>query len=439
MNKQELRQGRIRLANFLEPLLSLMGRVERRNWGAFYVQGVLLEGGRKTASGIAKRLGGDQQALQQFLNQSPWEWTPVRRELARHIIGVVSPRCAWIIDDTGFPKKGAHSVGVARQYSGTLGKIGNCQIAASLNYATDEACFPLDFTLYLPKEWLDDPARRLKAGIPEDTIFLRKWELALEMIDRAIAWGIPPGVIVADAGYGVSSHFRESLRNKKLTYVVSIQAETVFWLNEQVQQAPPYQGVGRPRTRARNLPGAKNVIAIAKSLPETAWQEITWREGTKGPLGSRFAAIRAQAAHGHIQRLVTEPMGWLLIEWPFGEDAPTKYWISNLPEDIPLRDLVYWAKMRWWIEQNYQQLKDQLGLDHFEGRSWTGWHHHVTLTMIAYGFLVLEKLRLKKNFWVDSPHGSPGDAAYRTLLLGFLSDLWEKAEKQDSQDTTYLT
>jgi len=327
MNNRELHQGRIRLVKFLEPLLSLMGRAERRSWGAFYVQGVLLEGGRKTAAGIANRLGGDEQALQQFLNQSPWEWNPVRRELAQQMTKFVSPRCGWIIDDTGFPKKGDHSVGVARQYSGTLGKIGNCQVAASLNYATDEASFPLDFALYLPEEWLDDPVRRRKAGIPKNMVFRRKWELALEMIDRALEWGIPPGVIGADAGYGVSSSFRKGLRNRELTYMLGIQADTGFWLNEVVHEAPPYQGMGRPRTRAQNLPKPQNAVSIAKSLPETAWQEITWRNGTKGPLYSRFAAVRAQASHGHTHGHVMEPVSWLVIEWPSGEgeDAPTKY------------------------------------------------------------------------------------------------------------------
>lgn len=430
MNNKELRQGRIRLANFLEPLLPLLGRVERRSWGAFYVQGLLLEGGRKTAAGIAKRLGGDEQALQQFLSQSPWEWLPIRRQLAQQMTTFVSPRCGWIIDDTGFPKKGTHSVGVTRQYSGTLGKIGNCQVATSLNYATDEACFPLDFALYLPEEWLQDPIRCRRAGIPENVTFQTKWQLSLEMVDQALEWGISPGVIIADAGYGVSSSFRKCLRDRKLTYVLGIQADTGFWLNEVVLKALPYQGTGRPRTRARNLPEPQNATSIARSLPETSWQQITWREGTKGPLCGRFAAVRAQASHGHAQGHITEQMGWLLIEWPSDQEAPSKYWISNLPEDTQLRDLVYWAKLRWWIEQNYQQLKEQLGLDHFEGRSWAGWHHHVTLTMIAYGFLVTELLRSKKNFWVDPPQGSPGITDDNTWLPGFLSDLWEKAKMQ---------
>jgi SRSO17 transposase len=317
-------------------------------------------------------------------------------------------RVAWVLDDTGFPKKGIHSVGVARQYSGTLGKVGNCQIGVSLNYATDEGCFPIDFQLYLPQAWVEDETRCQRARIPEDVTFKRKWELGLEMIDRALEWGLPVGVVVADAGYGVTTELRGELRKRGLQYVVGIPGEVGVWQQKVEPEAPAYQGRGRPRTRPRNLPAPQSVVEVAQGLPggQTGLPEerftVTWREGTKGPLTSRFAAVCAQPSHGHAHGRVTEPIEWLLIEWPEDAPSPTKFWLSNLPEYTELRELVYWAKIRWWVEEN-QQLKEEIGLDHFEGRSWVGWHHHVTLVMVAFDFLVLEGFRNKKNFWVDPP------------------------------------
>lgn len=409
MDRRELLEARHRLETFVNPLLDLIGRSERRHWGTVYLQGLLLEGGRKTAAGIARRLHGDEQALQQFLSQSPWDWRAVRRVAARQMMEYVSPKCGWIVDDTGFPKKGHHSVGVARQYSGTLGKIGNCQLAVSLNYATEDVCFPLDFSLYLPREWVEDNERRRRAGILESSGFQRKWELAIEMVAGALDWGVTPGVVIADAGYGVATQFRQQLRECGLSYVVGVQGETGFWLEEVKANPPPYQGRGRPRTRIIDLPQPESAMVIAKRLPTSSWQDVTWRQGSKGPLTSRFAAVRAQPSHGHAHGYVTESPGWLLIEWPTNSEQPTKFWVSNLREDTPLRELVYWAKLRWWVEQNYQQLKDNLGLDHFEGRTWTGWHHHVTLTMMAFDFLSLETLRAKKNFWVDPAASTQGN------------------------------
>jgi len=423
MNNKELREARGRLEAFVDPLLLLLGRVERQHWGAFYVQGLLLEGGRKTAAGMAERYGGDEQNLQQFVNQSPWDWMTLRRDLALLMAKEAGSRVAWVLDDTGFPKKGQHSVGVTRQYSGTLGKVGNCQIGVSLNYATDEGCFPIDFQLYLPENWTDNPTRRRKARIPEEVTFKRKWELGLELIDRARDWGIPEGVMVTDAGYGVATKFRAGLRKRDVQYMVGITAEVGVWQQEVSLILPPYQGRGRPRTRFHDLPSPQSVLEVAKGLPAENWCEVTWREGTKGPLTSRFCATRVQPSHGHAHGKVTEPMQWLLIEWPNDRSGPTKFWLSTLPDDTLLRDLVSWAKIRWWVEQNYQQLKQEVGLDHFEGRSWTGWHHHVTLAMMAFDFLVLEGFRIKKNFWVDPPTCQTRTAAHSHRTPWVLSDV----------------
>jgi SRSO17 transposase len=422
MNGTELREARARFRGFVEPLLPLMGRSERRTWAALYIHGLLLEGGRKTAATMAARFGGDEQALQQFVSQSPWDWVPVRQALAERMVEHAGSRPAWLVDDTGFPKQGKHSVGVARQYSGTLGKTGNCQIGASLNYATGDGCFPLDFQLYLPESWASDPVRREEAGIPEEITFQRKWEIALAMIDRARGWGVPRGPVVADAGYGVASEFRAGLRARGLSYSVGITKDVTVWPGRLVRKPPPpHNGRGRPRKP--ELPPAQSVLAVARSLPEDAWSDVTWRQGSRGPMKGRFAAIRVQPAHDTLQGAEDEPVCWLLIEWPRDQQEPTKYWLSNLSEDSTLTDLVYVAKIRWWVEQNYGQLKDELGLDHFEGRSWRGWHHHVTLTMIAFDFLVMEGYREKKPYWVDPPESAPGTAADALYLDRLLSDV----------------
>jgi len=418
MDRNELLEARGRLEAFVEPLLPLLGRSERRRWGAFYIQGLLLEGGRKTAAGMAARYSGDVQALQQFVNQSPWDWRQVRRALAQQMISYASSGGAWVLDDTGFPKKGGHSVGVARQYSGTLGKIGNCQVAGSLNYATGEGCFPVDFQLYLPQSWVKDEARRQRAGIPADVTFQTKWQLGLKMLDQVQEWGLPRAVVVADAAYGSITQFRRALQGRGLHYVVGISPELTVWTEPVRVQAPPYQGRGRPARGNRDLPTPLKLPQVAQRLSQDSWYDVTWRQGTKGPLRGRFAATRVQPSPGHYHGKVTEPLCWLLVEWPPEAAEPEKFWFSNLPDTATLQELVYWAKMRWWVEQNYQQLKEELGLDHFEGRSWEGWHHHVTLTMIAFDFLVLEGFRAKKNYWVDAPARQTGTPT------GALTDSW---------------
>jgi len=421
MNKEEILEARGRLEAFLQPLLPLLGRAERRRYGSMYLQGLLLEGGRKTASGIAVRYGGDVQALQQFVSQSPWDFLAIRRQLAVQMVATAYHGGAWIIDDTGFPKKGDRSVAVARQYSGTLGKIGNCQVAVSLNYATADGCFPVNFELYLPETWVADAGRRQKTGIPGDITFRTKWQIGLDLLDQAKTWGLPDSVVLADAAYGSITEFRRALEERKLHYVVGINPELTVWTEPVTASSLPYSGRGRPRTWRRALPPPVKVGELVQRLPEDAWREVTWRQGTKGPLTSRFAVLRVQPAPEHWKGKVTEPVCWLLLEWPPGDTGPAKYWFANLPEHTDLRGLVYWAKMRWWVEQNYQQLKTELGMDHFEGRTWLGWHHHVTLTMMAFDFLVLEGFRVKKNYWVDPPTSQTRTPTSDPDALGLLS------------------
>ena len=403
------RAQRERLKGFLDELLVAVGRSERRRWGDVYVRGLLTTAGRKATASMATRVSdGNVQAMQQFIGQSPWPWEPLRKGLARRMVEGLRPVAAWVVDDTGFPKKGNHSVGVARQYSGTLGKIGNCQIAVSLHYATDDAAVPLDFALYLPEEWLEEE-RRQKAGIPEDVTFQPKWAIALALTDRALAWEVPSGVIVADAGYGSTTEFRTGLAERKLLFVVGVQNTTTVWVDSGNLETPPAGRRGRPRRKPLEVDTPLSVAEVSQSWPREIWQRITWREGTKGPMTSRFAAARVLPSHSYQHGGAKEGTLWLLAEWPEGEASPTKFWLANLPRDTSLLSLVRLAKIRWWIEQGYQQLKDELGLDHYEGRSWNGWHHHVTMTMLAFSFLTLESLYVKKNFWTTlvSAEGAP--------------------------------
>jgi len=427
MQTYEVKAQRDRLSSFLKPVLARMGREERRKWGAFWVQGLLMQGGRKTAAGIASRNGGDAQALQQFVNQSPWDWAPVRAVLAENCVVRMSPKCAWVVDDTGFPKKGDKSVGVMKQYSGTLGKIGNCQIGVSLNYATDEGCIPLDFELYLPEEWAQDRQRREISSVPAWVEFKEKWRLSIDMIEGALALKIPRGVVIADAGYGNVGDFRSELRRLGLSYVVGVSPGTGVYLTEQSMPEAARGATGRPRTRHHGLPKPLSLLEVATQLEANCWKRVVWRQGTKGEMRGRFTAVRAQPSHGHNQKHVTDVMGWLLIEWPEGEPEPTKYWLSNLGLDTEIRDLVYWAKIRWWVEQNYEQLKQEVGLSHFEGRTWKGWHHHVTLCMMAFDFLVMESLRAKRNFWVDAAESETGNADDVGTDTWILSDMQAEA------------
>jgi SRSO17 transposase len=407
MTTRELEASRGRFEKFAGELLSSLPYRKQRHWAQVYLRGLLLEGRRKSVQPMAERLpDGNEQNLQQFLNQSPWEWEPVRAALAKQMSAALGDGGCWIVDDTGFPKQGKHSVGVARQYSGTLGKRGNCQIGVSLSYATGQGAMPLEWALYLPKEWTDDRTRCERVGVPAEVQFQTKWQLALGLIDDLLARGqSAPEVVVVDAGYGNITAFRQGLGERELRYVAEVEHTLVAWRQPQRRDAPVRQKrqEGRPRVpKYRGAPVPENLKTMALALPPSAWRKVTWREGTKGKLSSRFARLRVQPAHGWQQGKEELPLIWLLIEWPEEAKAPTKYWFSDLPEETPRRTLVRWAKSRWAVEMNYREMKDHLGLDHFEGRGWEGWHHHVTLVMLAFAFVLSERLRRRKR-----GHSSP--------------------------------
>ena len=304
------------------------------------------------------------------------------------------PIRAWIIDDTGFPKKGVHSVGVARQYCGQLGKQDNCQVAVSLSVANDHASLPIAYQLYLPQVWVDDSARRAKAGVPDDIVFRTKPQIALDQVRDAQMRGVAPGIVLADAGYGVDMTFRVGLAKMGLTYVGGVQSSTSLWVSG-TKPLPPkrWTGRGRPPSLLRRNPDHKplSAKALAMALPRTAWKTIAWREGTNARLVSRFAAVRVRPAHRDYWRATPYPEEWLLIEWPKDKPEPIKYWLTTMPEKTRLVTLVDHAKLRWMIERDYQELKQELGLGHYEGRGWRGFHHHATLCIAAYGFLISER------------------------------------------------
>jgi SRSO17 transposase len=401
MDAKQLQRLRADLATFVDDLMpDRLGNLTRRGWAEVYLRGLLLDGHRKSIEPLAQRLrviDGSardyEQALQQFLNQSPWEDRPVRDRLTRRVVATVGTGGFVVVDDTGFPKQGTHSVGVARQYSGTLGKVGNCQVAVTLQYATAQEVFALDAQLYLPEEWGCDRDRLDAAGVPRDLGYRPKWQIALALLEQAKANGLS-GVVLADSAYGDATEFRQALDEGRWQYCVGISSTLkVVAADHDFGRVPPYGGKGRRPSRPEKVRAGAEAPSVKGWAQARAkdFRRVTWREGSKGKLSSRFAAWRVRPAH----RLSAgqEPLAvcWLVVEWPEGEAGPTKYFFSNLPANTSLRRLVRTAKGRWWIEHSYKELKDELGLDHFEGRSWRGWQHHGTLVLLAYAFLVLRR------------------------------------------------
>jgi SRSO17 transposase len=304
------------------------------------------------------------------------------------------PLTAWIVDDTGFPKKGTHSVGVTRQYCGQLGKQENCRVAVSLSLATEQASLPVAYQLYLPEIWAQERARRNLAGVPEEIRFQTKPEIALEQIRGLVEEDVPRAPVLADAAYGNDNGFRDGLQQLRLEYAVGVQSSTSVWPSGFAPLPSKARGVlGRPpkllRRDKRHQPLSAKELALCLSPRDL--RRVSWREGTRGTMHSRFAALRVRVAHRDYERSQPREEQWLLIEWPKAEKEPTKYWLSNLPASISVRKLVATAKLRWRIERDYEELKQELGLGHFEGRNWRGFHHHASLCIAAYGFLVVER------------------------------------------------
>jgi SRSO17 transposase len=380
-------------------------------WSGVYLQGLLHDGERKSIEPLSGRVTlptglaakDPEQALQQFVNQSPWDDRVLARRYRRHLARTfASPEGIFVVDDTSFPKQGTHSVGVQRQYCGALGKKANCQVAPSVHYVSPTGHYPLAMRLFLPDRWLEDEGRLDAAGVPEE--FRRsktKGAIALELLDTVRDEGLPGWLALADAGYGVSEDFREGLAARGLSYIVGVTDDMVVFTEEPMWDRPgpagrPEGTGGRPRKRPRLSEGAPRPVSLKALAAETSLGKVTWREGTKGKLSGHFAWLRVWPGGGWAtgECAGAEPV-WLLIERQ--ADGKLKYAFSNLPPDTTRRRAVRLWKSRWPVEQGYQQMKEELGLDHFEGRSWRGFHHHVCLVMLAYGFLALEQLRARRD------------------------------------------
>jgi SRSO17 transposase len=391
-----------RFSAYVDGLTSVIGHADRAKPLRDYCTGLMMPCERKSVEPMAamtapERTAAQHQSLLHFVGEGNWCDEKVLAKVREMVLPAIErhgPIKAWIIDDTGFPKKGRHSVGVARQYCGELGKQDNCQIAVTLSIANHHASLPIAYRLYLPKEWVTDRPRRRKAGVPREVTFKTKPAIALEQLRWACAAALPRGVVLMDAGYGTDTDLRTSITALGLSYVAGIQPQTSVWAPSTGPQPPKnWSGHGRPPKLLRR-DGKHQPISVKKlalGLPTRAWRKITWREGTAEPLSSRFARVRVRAAHRDYWLAESRPEEWLLIEWPEGEEAPTKYWFSTLPVAIAFHQLVDTAKLRWRIERDYHELKQEVGLGHFEGRGWRGFHHHATLCIAAYGFLVSER------------------------------------------------
>ena len=383
--------GQNRLADYFARIGVILGSDARRASYAVYAMGLFGDGERKSMEAIAARACPDpenvdaaHQRLQHFITDSNWSDSGVRREAADYALTAITEREAvthWIVDDTGFLKSGNHSVGVQRQYTGTAGKITNCQVGVSLTIATASEHLPIDFELYIPEGWAEDPARRKEAKIPEEVEFRTKHELALEMVDRAIANDVPRGMVSVDSAYGNSSEFRRELRKRDLSYAVAVQSTTKVWQLDSLDR----------RKGGRTLSLAENADHLVES---GAFRRTTWREGTNGKLSAKFAAQRVLPIADEGVKRAEREIVWLLTEWENGESKPKKFYFVTAPKSITRKQLVRLVKQQWRTEHAYRTLKGELGLDHFEGRRFKGWHHHMSVVLSCYAFIVAERARL---------------------------------------------
>src|ERR1700676_2930238 len=403
-----------RFAAYLNSLAQAAEHADRVEPLKSYCKGLLLPGERKSVEPMAARLAPDHvrqthQSLHHLVADAPWSDEALLEQVRQSVLPAMKrngPVIAWIVDDTGFPKKGTHSVGVTHQYCGQLGKQENCRVAVSLSIATEHASLPIAYRLYLPETWAQDPKRRKKAGVPEQISFATKPVIALGQIRQALADGVTAAPVLADAAYGDETKFREQLSEWGLSYVVGVRGHTTVWRpGETPLPAKLGSGLGRPpklllRDRKHQ---PVSVQQMSLSLPAKDWRAVSWRQGTKQKLRSRFAALRVRPAHRDYWPSAPRNEEWLLIECPERESEPTKYWLSTLPARTTLREWVKRAKHRWIIERDYQELKQELGLGHYEGRGWRGFHHHATLCIAAYGFLVSERETIPPSGPSDAP------------------------------------
>lgn len=406
------------LGNYLAPVTAVLGRSERRVAAARYVQGLLMPGQRKSVEPMAARLGADAQSLQQFVAASPWDEAAVWRVIRKEIVPQMEPLQSWIVDESGWLKQGQSSVGVSHQYCGSVGKQANCQVSVELVVTDGEAVAPVGGRLYLPESWTSDSARCRAAGVPAGTKFQTKLEIALDLIDQALGDGIAPAPILADSAYGGSSDFRAELRRRKLEFFVQISAGS----HKAWTQPPVTEKKFKRRYVAQGTPKSQTLEEIAMALPSSSWQPVSWKtaDGSRG--STRLAWCEVYMAHGLRKAHGDVEKVWLVVDWPEKSPKPYHCFLAELHRSMNKTRCLRLSRGRWPIEQYFQRAKDDLGLDHYEGRSWIGFHHHLVLSAIAYLFVMLIHLRSKKNFWPDVGESSQGDPAVvgeinRILLL----------------------
>lgn len=399
MTPQRLQKLRKELSSFLEEMLEGQGRPERRDALGHYITGLLLDGERKSIQPMAARLTEDpssadamRQRLQDCMSGSRWSEIELLRRFAIKMDRELPALEVMVIDDTGFAKKGVHSVGVARQYSGTLGRTDNCQVMTSVHLAGDLGSVMVGARLYLPERWTDDRQRCRAAGVPDDVGFKTKWQIALALVDQTLGFGMTHRPVLADAGYGDIVEFRDELTARGLKYVVGVKSHHLVWPPGSNPRLPKQTGNrGRPSTQWQD--GNKKPVRITelvKNTPRASYKTVSWREGSRGKLSSKFLAFRIRPAEKHARRRPPSEEQWLLCEWHSNESEP-RFHFSTLPANLSLKELVRVTKLRWRVERDYQDLKGEVGLDHFEGRTWRGFHRHATLCAVAHGFLALRR------------------------------------------------
>lgn len=389
-----------RFERFIEPFQEAWRAKKRRHWAPIYLRGLLLPGERKSIEPVASRVApGHEQELRHFISESPWEAETIEQVLWNKADEMLGDEDAFlIIDDTALPKKGDESVGVAHQYCGALGKQANCQSLVTLTLAKNDVPIPVVLRLYLPEAWAKDLERREKVGVPATVAFQPKWRIALNELKRLKDAGVRFGSVLADAGYGVCADFRRELSDLSLTWAVGIISEQKFYPSNARARMPRRAGAGRPRTRAVPTHIRRSAKDIIAQLPPKAWRRISWRDGTKGPLAAEFCAVRVRAADGPETTDRVHLPGdevWLVAERRSASE--TKYYLTNHAANASLKTIASAIKARWSCEQAHQQLKEELGLDHFEGRSWRGLHNHALMTLICFAFLQQERLRQNKS------------------------------------------
>lgn len=399
MTPHALKKIERELSGFVTEMTDGMGRPERRAAMGHYITGLLLDGERKSVQPMASRLVHDpaeadamRQRLADCVSASRWSDSELLRRLALKFERELPGNEVFVVDDTGFPKKGHLSVGVHRQYSGTLGRTENCQVATSLHVAGEHGSGCIGLRLYLPEAWTDDRKRCAAAGVPEGTEFKKKWEIALHLLDEALSWGLEKKPVLADSGYGEVTEFRDALVQRGLRYVLGVPGNHLIWPPGSNPRVPKRTGkVGRPRTQCRD--GQTLPIQISKlvqGIPRDRYKTVSWRSGSRGRMSSKFLVYRVRPAERHTKGRPPDDEQWLICQWAASEKAP-KFHFSNLPAGTSIKELIRILKLRWRVERDYQEMKGELGLDHFEGRTWRGFHHHATLCAVAHGFLALRR------------------------------------------------